>query len=417
MVTIQKPEELLSLDDPLRHIREMHKKHIAGATAKLQPTVAAKGWIGRLDPFRRKRYEKARRRWSLATVVQPNIYDSPLQEASHLMRELAISLEAAKDEKRLAVAKRVIVLLQDPNILGHKLGNVLTEDHLNAEGIGSSIKEWLGGMRTATPPSHTLPARGKTEPAKSRDWFGLAIPPEISPADEAAVATMLEHGVGDWFAPGFDSNELDRLTGGNALLALGLALHARHGWESTLGVPPATMETFLRTMQASYKPVAYHNSRHASGVAHGPRPHDRPPSASPSPSALTLTFALWPRQARDRRDARRALARHEPARAARRGRVARDALRVRRRRHHARRWPRRARQRLPHRYHPTRRSSNPPAALRCSCSLQPPAACARQPPLTMRTRSSLPGGGQPRGTRPPRLVAPSSRCSIRTRPH
>jgi len=266
VLSITKTEDLLVLKDPLAHLQNAYRQAQARGVARLQPNATPKGIIGRLDPFRRERYAKARRRWSVPAnqMLQPDVYESPLQEATHLMRELAISLEAAKDDKRLGVARRVIALLQEPNILGHKLRDNITAEHLNAD---AAIREWLGAK--AAPVGAPPVERAKTEPTRSTDWFELSIAPAVSQADAAAVSRMLESGICDWFSPGFDSIELDRLSGGNALLAFGLALHNRHGWAASLGIPTQTMATSLRQLQAAYNPVAYHNSQHATDVTHG----------------------------------------------------------------------------------------------------------------------------------------------------
>ena len=213
VLTITKTEDLLVLKDPLAHLQNAYRQAQARGVARLQPNATPKGIIGRLDPFRRERYAKARRRWSVPAnqMLQPDVYESPLQEATHLMRELAISLEAAKDDKRLGVARRVIALLQDPNILGHKLRDNITAEHLNAD---ATIREWLGAK--AAPVGAPPVERAKTEPTRSTDWFELSIAPAVSQADAAAVSRMLESGVCNWFSPGFDSIELDRLSGGCA---------------------------------------------------------------------------------------------------------------------------------------------------------------------------------------------------------
>lgn len=250
-------------------IRAKLKRQQTTTTAKLQPSQRARGIFGRLDPFRQLRYRRARRRWNVGTVEeqQPDLFDSPLQEAAHLLRELAISLEAAKDKKRLTVVERVLELVHQPNL---DTASVNEAAWLSAD---AQMREYLGGNRRSdrrSSNSTPLSSPVATPSNKHAPTFAMStLMPEIAPAGASAVAKMLDEGLNTWTSEGFDSNELDRLTGGNPLVALGMALHKRHGWEASLGVAAPTMLTFLSRLQSAYLPVAYHNAKHATDVTHG----------------------------------------------------------------------------------------------------------------------------------------------------
>lgn len=243
-------------------------------TENLKPSHHAKGLLGWLDPFRQRRYRTARKRWAADGGAQRHIYDSPLQEASLLLRELAISLEAAKDTKRLAVVCRVITLLQEPNLYEAKVAVALhrkLDSHALAD---ATLREWLGRKQSSMSFPHArkhlphLPrpsavSRSSSQPGpQKRTWrFSLAKASlgwvantgpggHIAPADETALHEMLERGIDEWCSPAFDSNELDRFTGGNALVALGSAIFERHNWAETLRIRRDTMQAFLIALQA-----------------------------------------------------------------------------------------------------------------------------------------------------------------------
>lgn len=90
--------------------------------------------------------------------------------------------------------------------------------------------------------------------------------PCLSCGAESRVLTLLEVGPTDW---GFDVMELDMLTGGHALSALGWALVERHGIRHSLGISSRSLQLFLSLVEEGYKPVPYHNSVHAACVTHG----------------------------------------------------------------------------------------------------------------------------------------------------
>ena len=248
--------------DPLAIMRDVNTtlSRSMSATTKLAP----KGF------FSRRRYKVAAKRWGGGKeTARVTMTDSPLQEANKLLTELAISLEGAKDKKRVAVVRQVIELLRSPNLNGVAF---------NDSGVGATdavMREWLGAVRYKQEERKKLsnlasprlpPIANRTSSIKT-----LTGVPTLLPADEAAVGSMLEHGITKWFSPDYDSNTLDQLTGGNALVALGMSLHSRHGWgdAATLGIPRDTMQAFLTALQSGYNPVAYHNARHACDVTHG----------------------------------------------------------------------------------------------------------------------------------------------------
>ena len=263
--------------DLLSHTRLIQQKSRSAMVERLQPTTETKGRAlfglkSKLDPFRTQRYEKARRRWSVGSV-QADVFESPLQEAKYLLKELAISLEASNDGKRLEVTKKIIGLLNQPNLHEVRVRGEAAQV-VNAD---ANLRLWLGSSEKKDDTSFAAPIPNRnthslpTEKTSLATFFdGLGPDKTITPANEEVVGAMLKTGVEGWFAPGFDSNELERHTGGNPLVALGLALYDRHGWAGdSLGIPFNTMHSFLQKVQAAYNPVAYHNAKHACDVTHG----------------------------------------------------------------------------------------------------------------------------------------------------
>ena len=261
-----KAKGLFSVKDPLSLIRDQKEQSRARAAERLQPSEPAKGIVGKLDPFRQQRYTEARRRWS-AGSIKGEFYESPLSEAQYLLKELAISLEAKKDEKRLAVCAKVITLLSHPNLHEVRLKGDAA-DMLTSDAV---MREWLGGPTAEDSEGPVLVSRNKSEPSAAKLPLTAFLNPSksIMPEDELTVGKMLSDGLNTWFSPGFDSNELNRLTNENAMVALGMALHDRHNWADSLGISSSTMKSFLTELQGAYNPVAYHNSRHACDVTHG----------------------------------------------------------------------------------------------------------------------------------------------------
>ena len=156
----------------------------------------------------------------------------------------------------------VLLLAHDVQVRGEAAQVVNADANLRLW-LGSSEKKDDTSFAAPIPNrnTHSLP----TEKTSLATFFdGLGPDKTITPANEEVVGAMLKTGVEGWFAPGFDSNELERHTGGNPLVALGLALYDRHGWAGdSLGIPFNTMHSFLQKVQAAYNPVAYHNAKHS----------------------------------------------------------------------------------------------------------------------------------------------------------
>jgi len=90
--------------------------------------------------------------------------------------------------------------------------------------------------------------------------------PSLTNAVESRVLMLLEEGPTTW---NFDMVELDQLTGGHALSALGWALLERHAIRQSLGISAKSLQTFLALVEEGYQDVPYHNSVHAACVTHG----------------------------------------------------------------------------------------------------------------------------------------------------
>ena len=84
------------------------------------------------------------------------------------------------------------------------------------------------------------------------------------------LSTLIDSGVVEWSAPYFDALELQQVTNGHGLEALGWRMHYEQGWEhGNLALPLVAWEKFCAGVQAGYHDVPYHNAAHAVDVAHG----------------------------------------------------------------------------------------------------------------------------------------------------
>lgn len=210
-------------------------------------------------------------RW---TETHPeSIFDSKLQQALHLLRELATSLE--RDKERLRVVEKVMVLLHDRDLhtgdSGLAEAGVIKEDMLLQEWLRPAVPAGLAGaLRRPAECELVSPREGRESQVQPADRVlcGTVQSALLSEA-ESKVTIMLESGVGKWSTPDFDALELHRLTGGNGLVALGWALYMKHDWHGKLGIEPTAYESFLRGVQGDYRDVPYHNAAHAVDVAHG----------------------------------------------------------------------------------------------------------------------------------------------------
>jgi len=91
------------------------------------------------------------------------------------------------------------------------------------------------------------------------------IPKLVLGTDSALLAQMLEHDLLQWE---FDTEEIQRLSGGHALLAIGWALFERHDLRAKLDLRTDAVLDFLANVEVGYKAVPYHNSVHAADVTH-----------------------------------------------------------------------------------------------------------------------------------------------------
>ena len=277
------------------------------AAATKDVLVGKKSWFG--GGKKQKRYRQARERWGRD---EASVFDSPLKEAKRLLKELAISLEASKDKKRVEVVREVLELLASPDL--HAMNDRMNLQHNDEVKHDATMMEWFGNLNPFT---HGFGA-SQSSPNKQASFRGLRadddeevpatpiaplITERLLPEAEGKVALMLESGLDSWAWPEFSAIELHRLTGDNqsharcsrpiqcsvhavlsarlkvlhrvcaagdnGLVALGWALSHRHNWASSLGLKPSTYVRLLHDIQEGYNPVAYHNAAHACDVTHG----------------------------------------------------------------------------------------------------------------------------------------------------
>lgn len=253
----------------------------AGGTVDLR-----KKPFGYFKPIASRRYHKAVFKWGTST--DSTVFDSHLMEAKRLLRDLAVSLEAANDKKRVGVVQRVIELLQSPklhemtDVIHLKESEVIKSDPTLVEWFGTTMSFIAGGfspLGAGTAPASTGPGSFAPEASSDESSIEAATPtggplaPFLKPAlvsgSELAVTAMLGPGLNSWASPEFNSLELHRLTNENGLVALGWALFHRHEWHRSLGLGPSAYEDCLRRLQSGYRNVAYHNACHAVDVTHG----------------------------------------------------------------------------------------------------------------------------------------------------
>ena len=163
------------------------------------------------------------RRMDGSYAVPETIFDSPLQQAMHLLQSLADRLEESADPELTAMAQRAVKLLHSTNLQQAPTIEVSDVDEMASEWLESTGS---GRFRKGTPP--TVLVKSNSAPTMARRSTYAKQPavlnPRVSvvPADEAKLLQLLEHGVTSWE---FDALRLDELSGGHALSMLGAPLH------------------------------------------------------------------------------------------------------------------------------------------------------------------------------------------------
>jgi len=193
-----------------------------------------------------------------APRLPETIFDSPLQQAMHLLSRLTDSLEEAGDDEAAAAAMHVSYLLHSKRL--HASG-LMDEYSLSLHGTaGDGVHGWV-------PPPEGLGENAAGASARDEAKPSAALNPRLSvSSNESELLSLLEHGIGEW---SFDALALHRLSNGHALSTLGWALFERENLRQKFSISAETLCSFLSQLEAAYKHVPYHNAAHGACVTHG----------------------------------------------------------------------------------------------------------------------------------------------------
>ena len=202
------------------------------------------------------------RRMDSSYAVPETIFDSPLQQAMHVLQSLVDGLEESGDPELAAMAQRAVKLLHSKNLQQAPTIEVSDVDETAAEWLKStnmSVSLQMVGKSNSAPTMVRRSGYAK-QPAVLNPRFS------VLPANEAKLLQLLEHGITSWE---FDALQLDALSGGHALSTLGWALFERHGLRQTFDISVDTLCSFLAGLEASYRRVPYHGQQHGACVTQG----------------------------------------------------------------------------------------------------------------------------------------------------
>ena len=232
---------------------------IGGDGSSQRPSPNLKGSLSKLKAAANK--VVVARRMDSSYVVPETIFDSPLQQAMHVLQTLVDGLEESGDPELAAMAQRAVKLLHSKN---------LQQAPIEVSDVDETAAEWL----KSTNMSLSLQSLGRSSSAPTmmrRSGYAkqpAVLNPRFSvlPANEAKLLQLLEHGITSWE---FDALQLETLSGGHALSTLGWALFERHGLRQTFDISVDTLCNFLAGLEASYKRVPYHGQQHGACVTQG----------------------------------------------------------------------------------------------------------------------------------------------------
>jgi len=215
-------------------------------------------------------------------AVRASIFDSPLQEAIGVLRELVETQHDGDAPKRKEMLRYINTLLHAPDVYAMRDEGIASVN----ENVDPALQEWFSdrhgslsemkrgsALHSALSFANAAPTpNGTAAKNEAQLYEGGVMPkwlrPSLVPEGEKRVLAMLETGLDSWTHPGFDALELQRLTNNNALCALGWAFFTRHDWREKLQLSPAQYRAFLTELQGGYQNVPYHNQAHAADVAH-----------------------------------------------------------------------------------------------------------------------------------------------------
>jgi len=198
-----------------------------------------------------------------APRLPETIFDSPLQQALHILSRLADGLAEAGDEESAAKAMHIAQLLHSKHL--HASG-IIDEISLGSVTAGDGVHGWLASMELM-PQAGPENKSGHHAPAGDEAKHMAALNPRLSlSSDESELMRLLEHGIPEW---SFDALALHRLSNGHALSTLGWALFERENLRQKFSISAETLCSFLAQLESAYKHVPYHNAAHGACVAHG----------------------------------------------------------------------------------------------------------------------------------------------------
>ena len=179
-----------------------------------------------------------------APRLPETIFDSPLQQAMHLLSRLTDSLEEAGDDEAAAAAMHVSYLLHSKRL--HASG-LMDEYSLSLHGTaGDGVHGWVSPPEGLGENAPGGSARDEAKPS-------AALNPRLSvSSNESELLSLLEHGIGEW---SFDALALHRLSNGHSLSTLGWALFERENLRQKFSISAETLCSFLSQLEAAYKHV------------------------------------------------------------------------------------------------------------------------------------------------------------------
>ena len=178
------------------------------------------------------------------------VFDSPLQQALHLLARLTESLEEAGDDEAAAAAMHVSHLLRSKHLhasrctlalalslalaltltltltlalalaLALTLTSIIDEIELGGVAAGDDVHGWLSSMQLVPREgegAHEHAAAGRHsghDEARHHSSARVISPRLLVSANESELLSLLEHGIGEW---SFDALALHRLSDGHAL--------------------------------------------------------------------------------------------------------------------------------------------------------------------------------------------------------
>lgn len=205
-----------------------------------------------------------------AEGLKPTATDAPLQRAITTLKSIGAALEAEGKTEEAAGVLRVIELLASQS--SRRKSAPATEYDALLKGADKMEAAYIRHIHAedaaAAEASSTTKVSAEQHSAlTSRVMKWTRKVPRLALGDNAAkLSHMLEHEVSDWQ---LDINEVQTLSGGHALVALGWALFERHGLRAKLDLRTDTVLSFLLDVESGYKESAvYHGAVHGADVTH-----------------------------------------------------------------------------------------------------------------------------------------------------